>query len=385
MAPIKGLERVIVVGASADSSTLDVERGWLAALQAAGYSVYSYSLRNRLKMWTDLIGVMKNGVTCGHCGGEVRGAYPEHANSDQVTVMQAASECVIHEALRHRAKWAIIISGCSFHPNGAAFLQQVGIPVVTIMTESPYNDDNMIDLARVSTIVGVNERKSVAFFEKCAGETAMYLPTGYTKGIHGPGKNQPDSPARETDVFFCGTGFDERAELFANTKWEGVDFALAGFWPTSEKSEVIPDSVEGRLGQISIGHDPRLQPYLVAGILDNRETVEWYRRAKIVLSVHRKDSRAESIGPRVYEVAAIGAFQLCDDSRPEIDEIFRGSIPCFRSGDPEHLRWMVQYYLDRPNTRAALAEKSHKYVRGHSYDDRLASLAGTIQGLMGSA
>lgn len=385
MTPIKQLERVLVVGASADSSTLDVERGWLAALRAAGYSVYSYSLRNRLKMWTDLIGVMRNGVSCGHCGQEVRGVYPEHAKSDHVTIMQAASECVVHEALRSRATWVIIISGCSFHPNGAAFLQQIGIPVVSILTESPYNDKDMVDLARVSTLVGVNERSSLEFFESLAGQAAVYIPTAYMAEVHRPGDNRAESPARETDVFFCGTGFDERARLFAETRWDGVDFALAGFWPTNEKSEVIPDELEGRLGQIAIGHDPRIAPYVVRGILDNEETVEWYRKAKIVLSTHRADARASSMGPRVYEVAATGAFQLCDDSRPEVEEVFEHSIPVFRAGDPEHLRWMVDFYLKRPALRKSLAAEAKKRAQPHSYDARLAALTESILGLMGSA
>lgn len=365
--------RVLVVGSAADSSIRDVERGWVAALERAGHDVRLYSLGNRLKMYGDWFRVCMEGVLCmeGHAAIDPDPLF----KADQVTIMQAASECVVHEALRHKAELALIISGCSFHPNGAAFLQQIGIPVVTIATESPYNDDDMIDLARVSTIIGTNDRRSVPHFERYAGQAALYLTTAYDSERHVPG---PADAEKACDVFFVGTGFDERARLFAETDWSGIDFRLAGFWPTGEDGEVIPTATEKRLGQIQIGHDARLAPFIARGLIDNDETVAWYRSARIVLAAHRDDGRASSIGPRVYEAAAVGAFQIADDSRPELAEIFGDSIPTFRAGDPEHLRWTIRWWLDRPVLRQDRAATARRRVRGHSYDDRLSSLLALI-------
>lgn len=365
--------RVLCVGSAADSSIRDVERGWVAALERAGHNVRVYSLNSRLKMYGDWFRVRMEGVACpeGHAAVDPDPTF----TADQVTIMQAASECVVHEALRHNAEMAIIISGCSFHPNGAAFLQQIGVPVVTIATESPYNDLDMVDLARVSTIVGTNDRRSVEHFERLAGQAALYLPTAYDSERHTPGPADAD---KVCDVFFCGTGFDERARLFAATDWSGIDFRLAGFWPTGEDGEVIPTATEERLGQIKIGHDARLTPFLARGLIDNDEAVEWYRSAKIVLATHRDDGRGSSIGPRVYEAAAVGAFQIADDSRPELGEIFGDSIPTFRAGDPDHLRWTVRYWLDRPALRQDRASEARSRVRGQSYDDRLATLMALI-------
>lgn len=370
---LAGLEKVLVIGASADSSTKDVETGWLEALTHAGYSPYLYSLRNRLKMWTDIIAMLKGGLNCRDCGSQLKEPVEHMSHFDQITVMQAASECAVHEAIRSEASWVLIISGCSLHPNAAAMLQKLKLPVVTVVTESPYNDKDMLDLAKVSTIVGVNDMASVSHFKKhSGGGSALYLPTAFTRSIHTPGKADPD---KASDVFFCGTGFDERAALFGAVNWEGIDFKLAGFWPTNQSNIVVPDAIEERLGQVKIGYDARLAPFVIEGLLDNRDTVEWYRAAKIVLSVHRQyDGSAWSLGPRVYETAAVGAFQIIDDRRPEVFEIFGDSIPRFRADDSEHLEWTIRYWLARPDQRAAKAAEAQKLVQDHSYDNRLARL-----------
>lgn len=382
---LESMERVLVVGASADSSILDVEVGWTEALTKAGYDVYPYSLRNRLKMWSEMLGVLRDGRNCDACGYEVIPPFTNMQHADQLTIIQAASDCIVHEALRHKATWAMVISGCSLHPNAAAFLQQVGIPVVTIVTESPYNDKDMEDLAKVSTYIGVNDLASVAHFGnvvKGPGGVAEYMATGFRRELHTPGA---PTQAKASDVFFCGTGFDERARLFKDVNWSGIDFKLAGFWPRGKEDEVIPNAIEERLGQIKIGHEPSLGQYLVAGLLDNAEVVEWYRSAKIVLSVHRDDERAHSFGPRVYEAAAVGAFQVCDDSRPEVKSVFGHSVPTYHAGDPEHLEYVIRYWLDRPAQRVAHAEQARKLVQQHSYDDRLGQLEGSINRLRGIA
>ena len=372
--------RVLLVGAAADSSIRDVEYGWRRALERAGHDVRLFNLNTRLKLYSEWMRLRMEGLTCPSCDASVM--EPDGLFADQVTIMAAASECVIHEAMRHGSEMAVIISGCSFHPNGAAFLQKAGIPVVTVVTESPYNDLDMIDLARVSTIVATNERRSVAHFAGLAGEAALYLPTAYDAERHTPG---PPEAGKQCDVFFVGTGFDERARLFADADWSGIDFRLAGFWPTGEDGEVIPTAQEARLGQVAIGHDARLEPFIARGLIDNAETVRWYRSSRIVLAVHRDDGRGESIGPRVYEAAAVGAFQIADDSRPELRDVFGDSIPTFRAGDPEHLAWTVRHWLARPDQRRLLAERARRAVSHHSYDDRLAELTALIRRLRSAA
>jgi glycosyltransferase involved in cell wall biosynthesis len=265
---------------------------------------------------------------------------------------------------------------------------------VTVGTESPYNDKDSEDLASVSTVFGVNDLASVdrmAAVTARKGGAALYLPTAWTRGVHEPA---PPSAERVSDVFFCGTGFDERGDLFSAVDWEalGVRFRLAGFWPGSDQEVVTPSPEERRLGQVPIGHWPGLKKYMAAGLVDNRELPGWYASAKIVLSVHRSYrpededdgvAQALSVGPRVYEAAACGAFQLCDDSRPELAEIFGESVPTYEAGNADDLAAKVLFYLGQPELRREMALEAMERVARHSYDDRLTKLVTFISAAPG--
>ena len=384
--------RILLVGAASDWSINDVSDAYHNALKRANHDVYFYSLNNRLKMVGAWFKVMKDGAYCLHCGGETLSPWPEFRGSLADTI-EAASICVVHEAVRQRSELVMVISGCSWHPNANAFLQQVGIPVVTIFTECPYADDAQRDLARTSTLVTTNERTSAATYDAVArangGEGAIYLPTAYDSETHIPGPSEPD---KQCDVFFCGTGFDERVRFFKAVDWTDIDLRVAGFWlpdatPKGDNQVAVQSQLEADfhmdrtqfLDAAQGGEAEPLARYIISGPLPNAEVVRWYRSAKIVLSLHREHPTAESFAVRVYEAAAVGAFQVADDCRrAEIEEVFGDAIPMFRTGDPEHLRFVLDYYLARPGLRGELAVLARERVQGHSYDDRLDALMRAI-------
>ena len=77
---------------------------------------------------------------------------------------------------------------------------------------------------------------------------------------------------------------------------------------------------------------------------------------------------AYSLGPRAYEIAACGAFQLCDDQRPELHDIFNGSIPTYK--DAADLQDKIGYYLAHDAEREALRAESLKRVQACSFVER---------------
>jgi spore maturation protein CgeB len=77
---------------------------------------------------------------------------------------------------------------------------------------------------------------------------------------------------------------------------------------------------------------------------------------------------AYSLGPRAFEIAACGAFQLCDDTRAELDEIFKGSVPTY-SG-PDELRAKAQYFMTHDQDRRDLAWESYQRVQGCAFVNR---------------
>ena len=93
-----------------------------------------------------------------------------------------------------------------------------------------------------------------------------------------------------------------------------------------------------------VGNMSPLHRFVRGEPMSNAETVKLYQRARVALNLHRTDTmdqaeaakaikrgkrrgvlgtkpmtgEAYSIGPRAYELAACGAFQICDDTRPEL-------------------------------------------------------------------
>ena len=123
----------------------------------------------------------------------------------------------------------------------------------------------------------------------------------------------------------------------------------------------------------------------IADALDNEELASRYAQTKIALNHHRtiisggdegekhiERNQAYSLGPRAYEIAACGAFQLCDDTRPEIFEVFGDSVATYSGADD--LKNKVDYYLTHESERREMAAVSHERVQGCSFVDRAAEV-----------
>ena len=81
---------------------------------------------------------------------------------------------------------------------------------------------------------------------------------------------------------------------------------------------------------------------------------------------------AYSVGPRTYELAACGLYQISDGERPELQEIFGDTIPTFST--PEQLEREVRWALANPHERRQQARRQHAAVQGHSVTDRMRTL-----------
>lgn len=95
-----------------------------------------------------------------------------------------------------------------------------------------------------------------------------------------------------------------------------------------------------------------------------------YNRARVVLNVHHEQQR-NGANPKVYEIAASGAYQLCD-SNPYIDRLFgEGGIGLYHSVD--ELCALLEEALRQPqeelNARAQSA--LHSVVSSHTFVNRI--------------
>jgi spore maturation protein CgeB len=329
--------KILLVYPGQICSTFDVALGYHEALTALGHQVYPYNFH-------DWINYHEGALT-----------YWSKANpnfnfsEDEVSDAwyRLASGHLITNAVEFQPDVILIVHGLLLHPSTFDLLNKLGIPKAIILTECPYIDATQMRMLKAAQFdqIFVNDRISV---EAIDGQVT-YLPHSYSRLRHRPGRVDPDYA---TDVYFHGTWFDERAEMFGELeRRNGHDIHIVGVgW-------------EDGIGNAQVGSP-------------NSELIKHYQSAKIALNHHRTTTiigsneqiQGESLGPRAYEIAACGAFQLCDDTRPELKEVFGDSVAIYH--DPDDLCSKVNYYLSHEQERWEMAQEALKRVAPCSFINR---------------
>lgn len=331
--------RILFVHAAVDFSIGDVSRGYRAAMERAGHDIADYVMPARFAY-------------------HARALPPEIAR-DQSFVSKNASECIVLEAMYHRADLMIVVSGLNVHPIALWLCGQVDIPVAVILTESPYDDvpqAKWLDLTesdgKVDTIVFTNDAHSAAK----RGWT--FLPPSFDPTFHHP--DEPD-PEMECDVMIVGTGWVERQSFLEAVNWEGINFRIYGVWPGLTDNPNSP---------IHKFYQPR--------VIDNTKIAKVYASAKINLNFHRASKAAFTPGPRVFELAGCGVFSL-SDSRKGLKEMFGAAIPTFKT--PQQLEALIRLYLkeESADKRHQLAMEAHNCIRDETFDNRAATLMAAVK------
>lgn len=311
----------------------DVARGYRMALERQGHEMADYLLGQHMMYHQK--------------------AIPPEIFNPQILAHQA-SETIMNQALYNKVDLVLMISGLGVHPIALWLLSQVNIPVAIVFTESPYEDDQQkkwMDLSKVNSTANIvqftNDRYSAIKY----GWT--FLPPSYDPAIHRP--VEPDSE-HACDVMMVGTGWPERQRLLEAVDWTGIDLKLYGLW-----LEVTPDSP--------------LHKFYYPGVISNAHVPSMYNAAKINLNIHRESPVALTPGPRVFELAACGAFQL-SDTREDLEQLFKKNIPTFTSA--AELERSIRYYLAHPEERRMLAAGALGAVSDQHFDARAATLINTV-------
>jgi hypothetical protein len=340
---------ILVVHPGAGFSTSDVYDGLVVGLRANGITVSEGRLDTILNWYGALI---KQGV-------DDRVLAKDALLLDgKLNRSALASAHITRGALLAWPDWVIVVSGHNYNAHDAKALRKAGLKVALVCTESPYWMDVEPYMASFYDMAFTNERTALDMFRRVQPHT-HYLPHAYNPTMHSAELPPLDE---HPDVFFCGSLFDERKALFSAVDWDGVQFLTRGFL----------DLDQG-----------------VTDLVDNYTVARMYRSAAISLNHHRTTTmhgskghiaHAESLGPRAYEIAACGGFQLCDDSRAELGEIFQGEAPTYKAGDSVDLTRQIRYYLERPKQRERIAAAMHEAVLPHSWTNRAAQMLGVLNG-----
>ena len=326
--------RILLIYPGATWSPYDVATGYAAAFRALGHQVISFDYHTQYKFYQQYLGWLSE-----HHGA----SFPREA------AVVLASERVAIAILDMQPDVIVNVMGIALHRRAYIHAAILGVPMAVILTESPYMDDfhaEMIHKGYVK-LAFANDRVSVEPLTEATGVDVRYLPHSFD-----PARHYPHQVGKEfqSDVFFYGTLWPARQELFGQLDLGAYDAHVAGtdFSKTSNE-------------------DPQ--------IVSNDDMALWYSGTKVALNSHRIEKYkggvvdgAYSLGPRAFEIAACGAFQLCDDTRPELAEVFGDSVATYR--DAGDLQDKIVYYLAHDTERQAMAAESLRRVQPCSFLNR---------------
>ena len=342
-------------------STIDVARGWSGALSELGHDVIEFRFSYLIDFFISAY----------------RAWEREHPHNPEARFRNeqwqaAASKQLVIQAVWDQPDVVLMIAGMQYHPLAFQLLHNLKIPIALILTESPYMDSRqavMIEKGGVS-LAFANDKASVEPLSGL-GCLVVYLPHSYNPAVQH--NNGPGDEDFGTDVYFCGTLFADRIEIF--------DDLLSDRHHLQTEFDAYIVGPTNHWGGVEV--------------IENAETAEWYRNTKVALNHHRvwmgdmkadegtlPDGVAWSINPRAFEIAACGAFQLCDDKRPELAEVFGDSVATY--ANKEDLLDKIRYYLAHDDEREQMATRAEELVASCAFVDRAREiLIPTIQRYLG--
>lgn len=345
--------RLLCVHPGASWATADLFTGLYPALKRHGVETVEYALDGRIAFAGSWLSALYRRNKAG--------GMPKPTMAD---TLYLAEQGILERAFRFGVDWVLVIAGTYVLPDVYDLMRRAGLRVAVLLTESPYDMANEIEIAKRVNLVFTNERTAVPIFaEHCP---AYYYQHAIDPAKHDPAGDDDDTVATH-DVVFVGTGWPERIELLSAIDWTGIDLGLYGMWSM-------------------LGSRHRLRRHLRGNIVPNETTAALYRRAKIGLNLHRasvdftRDSAriagAESMNPRCYELAACGRFFITD-ARPEVAEVFGDAVPTFET--PEELERLIRHYLAHDAERERIAARLPGMVAGHNFYERARQIVSVLQ------
>ena len=352
--------RLLCLQPGASWSTADVHAALLHGLKTHGVEIIDYALDQRLN---------RSNRWLYYNWRRAKKTNPGIVRPSSADVFYQAGVGALEMALRHQVDAVLVVSAMYLHPDVIILMKRAGLRVVVLFTESPYDVEKEVTIAKLVDGCWTCERSSVSAF-LAANPNSGYLPHGWHPERHQPGLQTGDREVPAHDVVFVGSGFQERVEWLSAIDWTDIDLGLYGSW----------EMLSGR---------HRLRRYLKGQVVGNAVTAALYRRAKIGLNLYRTSkgagrdvpqiTHAESLNPRAYELARCGAFHL-STYRAEVAEVFGDLVPTFET--PFQASTLIRQWLADDAGRARISAQLPACVAESSWVERSARVIGDVQSLL---
>ncbi|MBN2438702.1 MAG: glycosyltransferase [Deltaproteobacteria bacterium] len=260
----------------------------------------------------------------------------------------------------------IVQGGYRELPDTLKRLKKFGTKTILWTTDAPISFQVIIETAPLYDYIFCLGTEAIELLDRAGIKGAQWLPMACDPDYHHPVKCTPDELKKfGSDVVFVGSYYPERATLFERLLvLNSCELAIWGpGWNALPAASPLRKHIRGL----------HIRP---------EEWLKIYSAGKIVLSAHYHDPQGVipvyQASPRVFEIMACGAFQLCDDQR-DVFALFKDGQDLVKFSDGKDLVAKVKYYLDHPEERKAIASQGRKTVLArHTYRDRVRELLAKI-------
>lgn len=284
----------------------------------------------------------------------VYNALKQHKDVELV-IMADYSDAII-KAQDNRCNLYFAFDGEQLEPAFCERLKNICGRSIVWNVEDPYEIPINKKNAYLFDLVFTNDKDSVSEY----GSHARHLPLAACETLH---DFEIINDNYRYDLFFAGTAWPNRVSLLKSIENEIEDIKFKLALPTNE-----------HLPKINLDLDKSAYNWRTP----NSEFARFSNRSAIVLSLHRQftasDGREEAgtPGPRLFEVAMAGGFQLVDRNIPGIADYFIEGEDYAAFSSPQECIEKIKYYLTNPTERLAIARSSQSKVReNHTYHNRV--------------
>jgi glycosyltransferase involved in cell wall biosynthesis/spore maturation protein CgeB len=288
----------------------------------------------------------------------IYGALKKHP--DVEFVYKASFGDAVESAKKFKCNLFFAFDGEGLHFEVCKRLKEICRYSILWVTEDPYELHFNLQTMALFDKVFTNDSGSVHAY----GEKGFHLPLAATEYI----QYHPVCEDEQClyDVFFAGTAWPNRVDLIRkiSSLLDGkIQLKLA--MPTNECLPEIKDI-----------------PFPLSFYnwrTSNLEFARFANRSRITLGLHRDfaatpgaTSKALTPGPRIFEVAMSGGFQLIDQSLAEIDQYFVPNSEIVTFDGQKDCLEKINYFLENPAQRLQIAKAAQdRALIAHCYINRI--------------
>lgn len=286
-------------------------------------------------------------------------------NTSQGAYVEMMSQVILESINEKPVDIVICMAQAPLSARALTELRKKGIITVLWFVEDYLRFTYWKDMAQYYDFVFTIQRGECLDAIKAAGAGSVhYLPVACDPIIHAPlSLSEEDRRRWGSPLSFVGAGYHNRQQLFAALCEH--PFKIWGTeWPNCKPFDRLVQE-SGR----------RLSP---------EEYIKIFNASDINLNLHSSSERdgvdpyGDFVNPRTFELAACGAFQLCDE-RQLLPEVFESGKEIATFGSAAELKDKIDYYLSHPEERREIARRGRERVlKSHTYLHRLKEMLSLI-------